>query len=50
LKAVAEIPMDSVAPAVGNAIFDACGADVTQIPTTPERIWKKIKKILTKGM
>jgi len=45
LKAVAEFPMDGVAPAFGNAIFDACGADVTQIQTTPERIWKKIKKI-----
>jgi putative selenate reductase molybdopterin-binding subunit len=44
LKAVAEIPMDGVAPAVGNAILDACGADVTQIPATPERIWEKIKK------
>ena len=44
LKAVAEIPMDGVAPAVGNAILDACGADVTHIPTTPERIWEKIEK------
>lgn len=44
LKAVAEIPMDGVAPAVGNAILDACGADVTQIPATPERIWEKIGK------
>lgn len=37
-KAVAEIPMDGVAPAVGNAIQDACGAILTQIPATPERI------------
>lgn len=44
LKAVAEIPMDGVAPAVGNAIFDACGADVNQIPATPERIWEKIPR------
>jgi putative selenate reductase molybdopterin-binding subunit len=42
LKAVAEIPMDGVAPVVGNAILDACGADVTIIPATPERVWKKI--------
>ena len=28
VKAVAEIPMDGVAPAVGNAVLDACGADL----------------------
>lgn len=43
VKAVAEIPMDGVAPAVGNAIYDACGADVDQIPATPERIWKALR-------
>ncbi len=42
-KAVAEIPMDGVAPAVGNAILDACGADLDVIPATPERIWKTLK-------
>lgn len=44
VKAVAEIPMDGVAPAVGNAILHACGAEVTQIPATPERIWRALKK------
>jgi putative selenate reductase molybdopterin-binding subunit len=44
VKAVAEIPMDGVAPAVGNAILDACGADLTEIPTTPERVWKALRK------
>ncbi|MDH5607737.1 MAG: molybdopterin-dependent oxidoreductase, partial [Anaerolineae bacterium] len=39
VKAVAEIPMDGVAPAVGNAIMHACGADLSQIPATPERVW-----------
>lgn len=43
VKAVAEIPMDGVAPAVGNAIFDACGADIDQNPTTPERVWKALR-------
>jgi putative selenate reductase molybdopterin-binding subunit len=43
VKAVAEIPMDGVAPAVGNAIMDACGADVFDNPTTPERIWRSMK-------
>jgi len=44
VKAVAEIPMDGVAPAVGNAILDACGAQVDIIPTTPERVWRALKK------
>ncbi|KXK15828.1 MAG: putative xanthine dehydrogenase [Chloroflexi bacterium OLB14] len=44
VKAVAEIPMDGVAPAVGNAILDAIGVNVDEIPTTPERIWQAMKK------
>jgi len=43
VKAVAEIPMDGVAPAVGNAILDACGADVNIIPVTPEKIWQALR-------
>ncbi len=43
VKAVAEIPMDGVAPAVGNAILDAIGVNVDEIPTTPERVWRAIK-------
>lgn len=42
VKAVAEIPLDGVAPAVGNAIQDACGAVLFEIPATPERIWNAI--------
>jgi len=44
-KAVAEIPLDGVAPAVGNAIMDACGASLTKIPALPESIWRKLKGI-----
>ena len=44
VKAVAEIPMDGVAPAVGNAILDAIGVNLEAIPATPERIWKAMKK------
>jgi putative selenate reductase molybdopterin-binding subunit len=42
VKAVAEIPLDGVAPAVGNAVFNACGANVDHNPVTPERIWKEL--------
>src|SRR5215216_6295027 len=43
VKAVAEIPMDGVAPAVGNAILDALGVNVDEIPATPERVWRVLK-------
>lgn len=44
VKAVAEIPMDGVAPAVANAIQDACGAVLYKNPATPERILNAIHK------
>jgi putative selenate reductase molybdopterin-binding subunit len=43
VKAVAEIPMDGVAPAVGNAILDACGAQIDANPATPEKVWRALK-------
>ncbi|NPV85157.1 MAG: molybdopterin-dependent oxidoreductase [Anaerolineae bacterium] len=44
VKAVAEIPLDGVAPAVANAIYDACGADLNLIPATPQRVWEAIQQ------
>ncbi len=43
VKAVAEIPMDGVAPAVGNAILDALGVNIDSIPITPEKVWRALK-------
>jgi putative selenate reductase molybdopterin-binding subunit len=43
VKAVAEIPMDGVAPAVGNAILDAVGVNVDKIPVTPEKVWQSLQ-------
>ncbi len=42
-KAVAEIPLDGAAPAIGNAVLDACGANVLDNPLTPERVWHALK-------
>jgi len=42
VKAVAEIPMDGVAPAVGNAILNATGAHIDSLPISPEKIWKAL--------
>jgi CO/xanthine dehydrogenase Mo-binding subunit len=45
-KGVGELPMDVVAPAVVDAIHDAVGAWVTQLPATPERV---LSALLTDG-
>ena len=42
-KAVAEIPMDGVAPAVANAVFDAVGVRIRDLPITPEKVWRAMK-------
>jgi len=40
VKAVAEIPMDGVAPAVANAVYDAVGVRIKDLPLTPEKVWR----------
>jgi putative selenate reductase molybdopterin-binding subunit len=42
-KAVAEIPKDGVAPAVRNAILDATGVALSDLPFTPERVWSALR-------
>ena len=43
VKAVAEIPMDGVAPAVGNAVFNAAGVHIDSNPVTPEKVWRELQ-------
>jgi putative selenate reductase molybdopterin-binding subunit len=43
VKAAAEIPMDGVAPAVANAVLDACGAAIDANPLTPEKVWRQLR-------
>ncbi len=43
-KAIAEIPMDGVGPAVSNAIFDAIGVRLRELPVLPEKVWKGIQE------
>jgi putative selenate reductase molybdopterin-binding subunit len=45
VKAVAEIPLDGVAPAVANAVYDAIGVQVLVIPLTPERVWRAMQNL-----
>ncbi|HKZ91423.1 MAG TPA: molybdopterin cofactor-binding domain-containing protein, partial [Candidatus Limnocylindrales bacterium] len=42
-KGVGELPMDVVAPAVIDAIHDAVGVWITQLPATPERILEALE-------
>ena len=42
-KAIAEIPKDAVAPAMRNAIADATGVRIADIPFTPERVWQALQ-------
>lgn len=44
VKAVAEIPMDGVAPAVANAVLDACGVQIDSNPITPEKVWRALQQ------
>jgi putative selenate reductase molybdopterin-binding subunit len=41
-KAVAEVPMGGVAPALLNAVFNATGVRFHEIPLTPERVWRAL--------
>ena len=43
-KAVAEIPKDGVAPAVRNAILNATGARIDELPFTPERVHRALHR------
>jgi putative selenate reductase molybdopterin-binding subunit len=44
VKAVAEIPLDGVAPAVANAVYAATGVQIPVIPLTPERVWRALQQ------
>ncbi|WP_251859917.1 molybdopterin cofactor-binding domain-containing protein [Clostridium sp. Marseille-Q2269] len=44
-KGIGEPTMVSVAPAILNAIYNAVGVRVTEIPVTPEKLLKAMKKL-----
>lgn len=43
-KSVAEIPIDGAAPAVANAVYDAIGVRLRQIPLLPEHVWRAMQE------
>jgi putative selenate reductase molybdopterin-binding subunit len=42
-KSIAEIVIDAVPPAIRNALLDATGVTLEQIPFTPERVWRALR-------
>jgi putative selenate reductase molybdopterin-binding subunit len=42
-KSIAEIPLDGVAPAMADAIHDATGVWIREVPFTPERVWRALR-------
>ena len=44
-KGVGESNTVTVPPAIGNAIKDACGARVTELPITPGKVLKAIEEV-----
>lgn len=44
-KGMAQTSIVTVAPAIGNAIYDAVGARITSLPITPEKILKALGKL-----
>ena len=41
-KSVAELAIDGIAPAVADAIHDATGVWIREVPFTPERVWRAL--------
>ncbi|MFX0014358.1 MAG: xanthine dehydrogenase family protein molybdopterin-binding subunit [Promethearchaeota archaeon] len=42
-KGFGEQPLMGIAPAITNAIFNAIGVRISEIPATPERVWRAIQ-------
>jgi CO/xanthine dehydrogenase Mo-binding subunit len=43
-KGIGEPPFIPPMPAIANAIFDAVGARVKEIPITPEKLWRTLQE------
>ena len=43
-KSIAEIAINGPAPAIANAIYDAVGIRVYDLPITPQKVWKRLQE------
>jgi CO/xanthine dehydrogenase Mo-binding subunit len=44
-KSAGEIAINGPAPAIANAIFDAVGVRMFELPMTPERVWRRLREV-----
>jgi CO/xanthine dehydrogenase Mo-binding subunit len=44
-KGIGELPLDGTAPAIANAVAQATGVDVRQIPMTPEKLLEMLEGV-----
>jgi CO/xanthine dehydrogenase Mo-binding subunit len=44
-KGIGELPLDGTAPAIANAVAHATGADIRQIPITPEKLLEMLDSV-----
>lgn len=45
-RGCAEHPMISITSAIGNAVADATGAEIFEVPLNPEKVYMAVKKVL----
>ncbi len=43
-KSIGEIVINTPSPAIANAIFNACGVRIRELPITPEKVFMALKK------
>jgi putative selenate reductase molybdopterin-binding subunit len=43
-KSIAEVPINGVAPAVANAVFDAAGIRLRRLPIRPEAVLRALRE------
>ena len=48
-KSVAEVPINGPAPAIANAVYDAIGVRITDLPLTAEKVLTALKKAEKEG-
>jgi CO/xanthine dehydrogenase Mo-binding subunit len=44
-KGIGELPLDGTAPAIANAVANATGVDIREIPITPEKLIEKLDTV-----
>jgi CO/xanthine dehydrogenase Mo-binding subunit len=43
-KSIGEVAINGPAPAIANAVFDAVGVRIRDLPITPEKVWRALRE------